>query len=123
MLPRLRTSTCLVHATLNSILDWGTRNLKFGGTLLSVWGLYGIIVPLSRQLGLVKQIWWNHELGSYFTVGGAPGRLRIAEAFAGMARGEFSDKVSAKTRFWRSQNAVWKNGIMDSVVDRLIYNA
>ena len=88
-----------------------------------MWGLYGTILPLSRQLGLVKQIWWNHEPGSYFTAGGVPGKLKIAEAVAGVAGGEISDKVSAKTRFWRSRNKVWKNGIMDSVVDRLIYNA
>ena len=47
----------------------------------------------------------------------------VAEAPAGKGEGEGSDMVNAKTRFWRSQSEVRRNGIVDSDVDRLIYNA
>ena len=60
---------------------------------------------------------------SYFTAGGGVAKLKIAEAPAGEGEGEGSDMVNAKTRFWRSQSEVRRNGIMDSNVDRLICNA
>ena len=60
---------------------------------------------------------------TYFTAGGGVAKLKIAEAPAGEGEGEGSDKVNTKTRFWRSQSEVRRNSIMDSDVERLIWNA
>ena len=60
---------------------------------------------------------------TYFTTGGGVPKLKRAEVPAGEGEGEGSDMVNAKTRFWRSQSEVRRNGIMDSDVDRLICNA